>query len=386
MGIQTNYWGGIEIHMRIKSLLGILRRPMTYAVTSVFFIVSILAFRYAFAQEVVNSAPSTADKTLSAPNYTSTARLGSINREGIEELVSRVGELNDKKSQLDNAWRIERNKYDAMKIRIDDSKKTIRLEMDEVLLNDSPRERLDELLSQHEGLSKNEKEAAKQVTQLEEKLSAHQLLLIQANRDLERMRTLYAAQQREQDIQRVQEITRFLDRDLSFSENISFKCSTTKSLAACLNDYPLDSIIQNGVREHYQTALSNELAEKIGVVRLNSDWYSTQTNHNFTGASMSLDGSVSAEIEIRASIVSRKMMACSLLKASADLCEAQSASLIVRSNKHGDQVYINNKPYGSTPLSIMLDPGVYNVKIKYQELTQNRKLTLDENRQLNFVF
>ncbi len=36
-------------------------------------------------------------------------------------------------------------------------KKTIRLEMDEVLLNSSPRERLDDLLSQHDALAKDEK-------------------------------------------------------------------------------------------------------------------------------------------------------------------------------------------------------------------------------------
>ena len=80
------------------------------------------------------------------------------------------------------------------------------------------------------------------------------------------------------------------------------------------------------------------------------------------------------------------MMACALLKAPADLCETQSVSLIVRSNKYGDKVYINNKPYGPTPLSVMLDPGVYNVEVKFQGLTQKRTLTLDENRHLNFVF
>lgn len=277
--------------------------------------------------------------------------------------MSRVETLNEEKSQLDNAWRIERNKYDAMKIRIDDSKKTIRSEMDEVLLNNSPRERLDQLLSQHESLSKNEKAAVEQLTKLEEKLSEHQLILIKVNRDLARMRTLYAAQQREHDMQRVQEVSRVLDRELRFSESISFKCSTTKSIAACLNDYPLNSRIQGWVQDYYQTALFDELAGKIDQIRLSSDWYSAQTNHNFTEASMSLDGSVVAEVEIRANVVSRKMMACSLLKASADLCEVQSASLMVRSNKYGDQVYINNKPYGSTPISVMLDPVFIMLKL-----------------------
>ena len=34
----------------------------------------------------------------------------------------------------------------------------------------------------------------------------------------------------------------------------------------------------------------------------------------------------------------------------------------------------------------MLDPGEYNVEVKFKGLTQKRTLTLDENRHLNFVF
>lgn len=372
--------------MRVKSWFSTLKSPMTYALISVFIIASLLAFEHTFAKDTVNTTPLTASTASPARSYVTPAKRGLISKEDIEELVSRVATLNKEKSKLDNEWRIERNKYDSMKIRIDDSQKTIRLEMDEVLLNNSPRERLDDLLSQHDVLSRDEKELAKQVLQLEEKLTAHQLLLVQANRDLDRMRALYASQQREQDIQRVQEVARFLDRELRFSDEISFKCSTNKSLTACLNDYPLDSIIQDWVQEHYQNTLSDELADKVDQVRLNSDWYTTQVNRSFTEATMNLDGSVTAEVDVRANIISRKMMACALLKAPADLCETQSVSLIVRSNKYGDKVYINSKPYGPTPLSVMLDPGVYNVEVKFQGLTQKRTLTLDENRHLNFVF
>jgi len=397
MGIQTNSWEDTEGRMRKKDLPGILKSPMAYVVAGFLFVISLFVFEYAFAkgtvdravlQELANTsgAPTVASVSSKTRSPVSSSRMGLISQADIEDLISRVGSLNEEKLQLDNAWRIERNKYDSMKIRIDDSKKTIRLEMDEVLLNNSPRERLDELLSQHETLSKDEKEVAKRVSQIEEKLAAHQLLLVQAKRDLDRMQTNYAAQQREQDIQRVQEITRFLDRELRFSETVSFKCSPSKSLAACLNEYPLDSRIQGWVQDHYQAALTEELSDKIEQVRLSSDWYTTEVNRNFTEASMSLDGSVSAEVEVRANVVSRKMMACALLKAPADLCEAQSVSLIVRSNKYGDQVYINDKPYGSTPLSLILDPGLYNVEVKYQGLTQKRTLTLEDNRHLNFVF
>jgi len=396
MGIQTNCWDGIDGHMRKKNVLGLLKSPMAYVVTGFLFVISLFVFEYAFAKGTVdravlqelakNSGAPTVNSSSATRNYTPAVRAGLISQADIDDLASRVASLNEEKLQLDNTWRIERNKHDSMMIRIEDSKKTIRLEMDEVLLNNSPRERLDELLGLHELLSKDEKEVAKRVSQIEEKLASHQLLLVQAKRDLDRMKTNYAAQQREQDIQRVQEITRFLDRELRFSEAVSFKCSPSKSLAACLNDYPLDARIQNWVQDHYQAALSEELADQIDQVRLSSDWYTTEVNRNFTEANMNLDGSVSAEVEVRANVVSRKMMACALLKAPADLCETQSVSLIVRSNKYGDQVYINDKSYGSTPLSLILDPGVYNVEVKYQGLTQKRTLTLEDNRHLNFVF
>lgn len=399
MGIQTNYWNSIESRTCIKNLFGCLKKPTAPLLISVFFLVGLLTFEYAFAQETeavnaiplqkhseTSSTPSAVNTISPTKNHSSPASLSIISQGDIEELTSQMGILNDERLQLDNAWRIERNKYDSMKLRIDDSKKAIRLEMDEVLVNNSPRARLDNLLSQHETLSQDQKEITKQVTLLEEKLAAQQLLYVQANRDLTRMQTLYASQQREQDIQRVQEIARFLDRELRFSEQLSFKCSPSKSLAACLNDYPLNSRIESWVQEHYQAALGDELAEKVDEIKVSSDWYSTQINRNFTEASISLDGSVSAKIEVHANVAPRKMMACALLKTSADLCELQSASLIVRSNKYGDQVYINNKSYGSTPLSVMLDSGIYNVEVKYQGLTQKRTLTLDENRHLNFVF
>lgn len=392
MGIQTHSWGEAEEQVRKKSLFGVLRNPMAYVAASVLFIVSLFVFEFAFAK---GSADREAQQRRTAVSSTDTtirsraaevSRLGLITQADVDALSRRVESLNEEKHQLDNTWRIERNRHDSMQIRIEDSQKTIRLEMDEVLLNNSPRERLDELLSQHELLAKDEKEAAQRVSEIEEKLAAHQLLLVQAKRDLERKRTSFAAQQREQDIQRVQEITRFLDRELRFSEMVSFKCSASKSLSACLNDYPLEARIQGWVQEHYQAALQEELVDKVDQVRLSSDWYTTKVKRNFTAANMNLDGSITAEVEVRANVSPRKMMACAILKAPADLCEARTVSLIVRSNKYGDEVYINNKPYGSTPLSLMLDPGLYNIEVKYQGLTQKRTLTLEDNRHLNFVF
>lgn len=404
MGIQTQSWGAAGNRARKKLLKGVLQSPGVFVAVGFLCVVSLFVFEYAVAkggiegddvaQEWTESveAPVNGGSRFAAASSAQTKALLPVNRAGLitqadlDALSARVDDLNKEKLQLDNKWRIERSKHESMKTRIDDTSKSIRLEMDEVLMNASPRERLDELLSYHSGLVKEEKEAAKQVALVEEELAAQQLLLVQAQRDLSRMQSSFAAQKREQDIQKVQEITRFLDREVRFTEMLSFKCSPSKSLAACLNDYPIESISQQWVLDHYQAALAEELSGKLDQIRVSSDWYTADVSRSFSAANMNLDGSITAEVEVRANIQSRKMMACALLRTPADLCETQSITLIVRSNKHGDQVYINNKPYGSTPLSLVLDPGLYNVEVKYQGLTQKRTLTLDENHYINFVF
>lgn len=404
MGIQTGSMGTTGLHKQKMQKTRHGRALVSVIAVGAFVLACLLVFDLAFAKgtaeravrleemarqteaESVRVAEVTTTQRRKSSPAAAAVRTGVVSMEDIEEQKTRVELLKDEKSKLDNQWRIERNKHNSVKIRLDDSKKTIRLEMDEVLLNFSPRERLDELLSQHELLAREEKQIAVRVGELEEELASYQLKLTQASRDLERMETSYAAQQREKDIQRVQEISRVLDREIRFTEMVSFKCAPSKSLTACLNEYPLESRIQGWVQEHYQAALAEELIGKVDQIRLSSDWYTAQVNRSFAAANMNLDGAVTAEVDVRANVLARKMMACAVLRAPADLCEDQSLSLIVRSNKYGDQVYINNKPYGSTPLSLILDPGVYNVEVRYQGLTQKRTLNLDENRYLNFVF
>lgn len=405
MGIQTQSWGSTGDRVRKKGLLGMLQAPSVYGAIGIFVVISLFVFEYAVAKgsadgeitESFNSrtsAPLYQSASASAQPVSSSYRAATpatnrsalISQSDLEEQSRHVEKLNQDKMQLDNKWRIERSKHESMKTRIDDTSKSIRLEMDEVLLNASPRERLDELLGYHSDLVQEEKEVAKQLALIEEELASQQLLLVQAQRDLARMEASFAAQKREQDIQRVQEIARHLDREIRFTEMLSFKCSPNKSLAACLNDYPIESISQQWVLDHYQASLAEELTGKVDQIRLSSDWYTAQVSRTFSAANMNLDGSITAEVEVRANVQPRKMMACALLRTSADLCETQSVSLIVRSNKYGDQVYINNKPYGSTPLSLMLDPGLYNVEVRYQGLTQKRTLTLDDSQYINFVF
>lgn len=311
---------------------------------------------------------------------------GLIAAADVDALAAEVENLARQKQELDSRLSIEFGRHESAHLRIEESKKTIRVELDEVLQNASSRLRLDDMLVRHEELINEQKKLAKVVLATQEELAGQQLKLVQKQRDLERLESRYASQQREQALAKVQEVTRQLERNLGFRETVSFKCSTSKSLGNCLNEYPLEARIQTWIEEHYQQELSQDLAELVGPVRLSSDWYTTTVSRDFVEASMSLQGTVTADVDVRAQVRPRKMMACALLGAPAEMCETQSVSLIVRSNKYGDQVLVNKKPYGSTPLSLMLDPGVYNIEVRYQGLTQKRTLSLDENRHINFVF
>ncbi len=311
---------------------------------------------------------------------------GQITEKDVAALVAEVEGMERDKQELDNRLSVETSRYESARLQMEESKKNIRAELDEVLQNSSSRSRLDAMFGRHDELLREEGQLSDALLVTQQELAERQLKLAQKRRDLERLQTRYASQQREEALRRVQKVAQQLERNLHFRETISFKCPASKSLGSCLSEYPLEARIQTWIEEHYQQVLSKELEDVVGPVSLSSDWYTTRVTRDFTEASMSLQGTVTADVDVRAHVRPRKMMACALLAASAELCEAQSISLIVRSNKYGDQVLVNKKPYGSTPLSLMLDPGVYNIEVRYQGLTQKRTLTLDENRHINFVF
>lgn|SRR5690554_543377 len=306
--------------------------------------------------------------------------------EDIELLADEVAAHVQRKQELENRLDSQQAGQDSLRLRLKESRNNIRIELDEVLQSSAPRTRLDNMLERHEAAREEEIRLAEALEETRAELAREQLQLVQKQRDLERMKARHASQQREKELRKVQELARQLERRLQFRETISFKCPSSKSLGKCLGEYPLEASIQGWVEEHYKAELDKHLEGYGKPVQLSPDWYTTRVTHEFTEASMTLQGTVTADVDVRVQVRPRKMMACAMLGATAELCEAQSVSLIVRSNKYGDQVLVNKKPYGSTPLSLMLDPGVYNIEVRYQGLTQKRTLTLDENRHINFVF
>lgn len=221
---------------------------------------------------------------------------------------------------------------------------------------------------------------------IERDLAGQQLKFAQAERDVERLRAQLAAEIRERNSRKVQSVARKLDKVLEFEESISFRCSPNKSLAACLAEQQQDSRIGQWVQQHYRRALEGDLAGEIERLDINPTWYRYRTKVDYSQASMSLDGTVTAQMAVKATVLAKKMMPCALLDVPYELCDVRTFSLTVRSNKYDDRVSINDESYGSTPVSLELDSGVYRIEVSAGGVTQKRTLSLNSDQVVNFKF
>lgn len=126
-----------------------------------------------------------------------------ISQADLDTLAGEVEALVQGKLDLDNRLNVEFGRYEASRLRLEDSKKSIRSETDEILQNNGSRTRLDSLFERHEQLLQDEKKLSEGLAAIQEELAASQLKLAGKQRDLERLQASYAAQQRELALRRV---------------------------------------------------------------------------------------------------------------------------------------------------------------------------------------
>lgn len=310
--------------------------------------------------------------------------------------MSREEQLNRKQRELETAGqerqqlqerlRSEKGSLDSALLQLASAKSLIHQEIEDFLKQPAGQERLDGLLADYRRGSEAEQAARQRVQAAEEELGRQHLKYAQLTREVERLTALLASEARERNAKKVQAIARRLERTLHFNETVSFRCSTSKSMAACLAEHRNDSRMSQWVQERYQRVLSEELRDEIDSLQLDPNWYSYRARADFSEASMNLDGTVSAEVIIEAAIKPKKVMPCAILGVSSELCDARSYSLIVRSNRFNDQVRINDQVHGATPVSLILESGEYDVQVTHEGVTQTRKLSLDDDRVVNFRF
>ena len=306
-----------------------------------------------------------------------------------EQLSRKISELDailaDKK-QLEDALRQEKSAHTAAALQVSNAKKLIRLEVEDFLAQAANRSRLDSLLEDYSRNVVEEGAAIARVQAVEKDLGERQLKFLQAARDVERLKAQLASEVRKRNSKKVQAIASRLDKNIYFNESLSFRCSTTKSLATCLAEYKHDERMSRWVQEHYERVLGEEIRDQVTGVKLDPNWYSYRTRSEFSEASISLDGTVSAQVTIQATVTAKKMMSCAILDVPYDLCDSKTHSLIVRSNKFNDQVIINQQNHGPTPVSLMLDGGEYEVQVVSDGVTQKRILALKGDQVINFQF
>jgi hypothetical protein len=306
-----------------------------------------------------------------------------------EQLSRKIAELDvilaDKK-QLEEALRVEKSAQSAASLQVANAKKLIRLEIEDFFAQTTNRTRLDSLLEDYARSVVEEEAAQARLQAVEKDLGDRQLKFLQAARDVDRLKAQLASEERKRNSKKVQAIAQRLDKNIYFNESVSFRCSTTKSLAACLGEYRHDERMSRWVQEHYERVLAEEIRDQVATLKLDPNWYNYRTRSEFSEASMSLDGTVSAQVTIQASVTAKKMMSCAILDVPYELCDSKSHSLIVRSNKFNDQVIINEQNHGSTPVSLMLDSGEYEVQVVSEGITQKRTLALKGDQVINFKF
>lgn len=328
--------------------------------------------------------------TQSAPSSTSQAGDAAESADGqSEQLSQKIAELDailaDKK-QLEDALRLEKNAQSAASLQVSNAKKLIRLEVEDFFAETANRSRLDGLLEDYTRSVGDEEAALSRVQAVEKDLGERQLKFLQAARDVERLKAQLASEVRKRNSKKVQAIASRLDKNIYFNESLSFRCSTTKSLASCLAEYKHDERMARWVQEHYERVLGEEIRDQVANIRLDPNWYSYRTRSEFSEASMSLDGTVSAQVTIQATVTAKKMMSCAILEVPYELCDSKTHSLIVRSNKFNDQVIINQQKHGSTPVSLMLDGGEYEVQVVSDGITKKRTLSLQGDQVISFQF
>lgn len=306
-----------------------------------------------------------------------------------EQLSAKIAELDAilaEKQSLEDALRVEKGAQSAAALQSSNAKKLIRMELEDFFAQSSNRERLDALLNDYKRSAEEEQAALQRVQAVEKDLSAKQLSFSQAARDVERLKAQLASEMRKRNAKKIQSIARRLDKTLYFNESVSFRCSTNKSLAACLAGYEHDGRMSQWVLENYERVLGEDIRDQVENLKLNPSWYGYRTKTEFSEASMSLDGTVTAQVSIQANVTAKKMMACAILDVPYEMCDSKTHSLIVRSNKYNDQVVINEQPQGSTPVSLMLDSGVYDIQVTSGGVTQKRTLSLKGDQVVNFKF
>lgn len=306
-----------------------------------------------------------------------------------EQLATKLAELDAilaEKQKLEDALRVEKGVQSAAASQAANTQKLIRQEMEDFFAQGSDRGRLDALFEEYKRSSHEEDAARQKVEVVQRDLAAKQLKFSQAARDVERVKAQLASEARKRDSKKIQSIARRLDKTIYFNQPVSFRCATTRSLAECLAGYRPDDRMSQWVQEHYERVLGEEIRDQVETLTLSPDWYAYRTKREFSEASMSLDGTVNAQVSIEARVKAKKMMPCAILDVPYELCDAKVHSLIVRSNKHNDQVLINEQPHGSTPVSLMLDSGTYEVQVVSGGVTQKRTLSLKGDQVVRFKF
>jgi hypothetical protein len=181
---------------------------------------------------------------------------------------------------------------------------------------------------------------------------------------------------------------KMLPKAFSFSETFHFDCSSLKSLSGCLTDKKIDHIVEEWLVKRYESSIRQQPARENGreTPQVNASQFSYTYTHEFSNASMDMEGVVNATVQVHASVTPKLSLACSILGVEKNLCSGQLFTLTVRSNKYDDNVWLEGASYGPSPVILALPKGEHNIQLSRDGKTLERKVKLESDKVVNFKF
>ncbi|PYC20202.1 hypothetical protein DMO17_18570 [Aquipseudomonas alcaligenes] len=303
-------------------------------------------------------------------------------RQQKQELEVIEAELSDVGAQLDSA----RSDYESALAKRDSIKSGVSSQLEQFFETAMGQQQITMLLTQY-AEQLQELEAHKGLMQARESaFNDVEKRKVKQESKVAFLETQMSLLKEAEDRKLVAQLAGSLRQDVSFSRDLTFRCDFGSTLRQCLEQKNFNADIPSWLAEHYVQKMSDFEGVDVSTLAVNKDYFKFSAKHQFTSAQIDLNNIVSAKVDFTVKVEPHRALPCILLSVDKKLCDFVTHRLQVRSNRHGDEVLINGKSYGSTPLVVSLEGGKYDLVVKHQNSSRARQIELASDKKLFFRF
>lgn len=200
------------------------------------------------------------------------------------------------------------------------------------------------------------------------------------------LETQIALRKEAEDRKLVAKLSGVLRQDVNFSRDLTFRCGFGLTLRQCLEQKNFDAEMPSWISDYYLQKISSFDGVDVSGISVNREYFNFKADHTFQSAQVDLNNIVSARVDFSVKVEPHRVLPCMMLGVDNKLCDFITHRLHVRSNRHADEVVINGKSYGETPVIVSLESGVYDLEVIHGDLRRTRKVELDADKKLFIKF